>query len=58
MTAKAKIVTYVPPANPAMMGMSREALVLHGRKSEKQAIEAGLEILRRADNKLRRAQAA
>ena len=55
---KSMKVTYIPPVDPAMQAMSKENLILHGRKGENQAITAGLELLRRADNKARRAAAA
>lgn len=47
-------VTYLPPVNPAMQALGTIALVAHGELGEKQSIEAGLELLRRKGNNLRR----
>lgn len=43
-------VTYLPPQNPEMVKLGSAELIAHGEKGEKQAIEAGLELLRRKRN--------
>lgn len=56
--AKDTQVTYIPPVDPILMGFSKEDLILHSRKGETNAIGAGLELLRRADNKFRKGSVA
>ena len=57
-TKKATQVTYLPPVNPQMQAMGTEALVAHGELGHEQSVEAGLEMLRRKGNTLRRKRAA
>jgi len=57
MTASSKptpVVTWLPPADPAMQKMGTLELVAFAEKGEKESIAAGLEILRRKGNSLRR----
>lgn len=50
-------VTYLPPQNPEMVKLGSSELIAYGEKGEKQAIEAGLEFLRRKRNAaIRKAQ--
>lgn len=47
-------ITWLPPAVPEMQKMGTVELVAYGEKGEKESIAAGLELLRRKGNNLRR----
>lgn len=57
-TAKQMKVTWMLPVNPQVSRLSKEQLVQFGKAGEQASIAAGLELLRRATNKLARKAAA